>query len=534
MAASSTLLQRCLSRKSPISRRGVLTLTGFGIKIRMQAGHLEIEDGTGPERRKIRLARVGHGLKRLVCISEDGFTTLSALKWIADVGASFVMLNRTGKVLFVTGPTSPSDARLRRVQALALGNGIGVEICRRLIDAKLEGQERLARERLQDSVAGQEIAAFRDKLKRADTADAIRWLEAHAAVSYFAALRNVAVLWPKSDLSRVPEHWRTVGSRHSPLSGGPRLAVTPVHAILNYCFALCESESRLALTALGLDPGLGLGLHTDTPNRDSLALDVLEPVRPEVERWVIAWIMREPLRRADFFETATGNCRLMSHFCEKLSETAPTWGKLVAPWAEYVARTLWGSTVRAKTGRLPSTPLTQQHRRAAKGSPPVPKIQAPTTEHLCRGCGKRIEGDSKHCKKCDLQIATERIVEVARAGRIAGHTPEAIAKEAATHRKHAQARAAWNPAKQPTWLTEQVFSEKVQPALATASATAIAKRIGVSRWYAGRIREGYRPHPRHWLALAELVDSLLARALISREIKVAIYKGSTGQHDTEN
>jgi hypothetical protein len=96
-------------------------------------------------------------------------------------------------------------------------------------------------------------------------------------------------------------------------------------------------------------------------------------------------------------------------------------------------------------------------------------------------------------------------VEVARVGRIAGHTSEAIAKEAATHRKHAKARTAWNPAKQPAWLTEQVFSEKIQPALAQSSATAIAKRIGVSRWYAGRIREGYRPHPRHWEALASLV-----------------------------
>jgi hypothetical protein len=58
---------------------------------------------------------------------------------------------------------------------------------------------------------------------------------------------------------------------------------------------------------------------------------------------------------------------------------------------------------------------------------------------------------------------------------------------------------------QPEWLTERVFSEKIQPALAKASASAIAKRIGVSRWYAGRIREGYRPHPRHWEALVELV-----------------------------
>src|SRR4030088_2450948 len=77
----------------------------------MQSGHLEIEDGIGHERRKIRLARIGHGLKRLVCISEDGLATLSALKWLADVGASFVMLNRIGKVLFVTGGESPRSFR---------------------------------------------------------------------------------------------------------------------------------------------------------------------------------------------------------------------------------------------------------------------------------------------------------------------------------------------------------------------------------------------------------------------------------------
>ena len=34
---------------------------------------------------------------------------------------------------------------------------------------------------------------------------------------------------------------------------------------------------------------------------------------------------------------------------------------------------------------------------------------------------------------------------------------------------------------------------------------AIASQIGVSKAFTGRIRRGYRPHPRHWLALAELV-----------------------------
>src|SRR5215467_14915354 len=68
MAAPIFLPQDRVSRKSPIGRRGVLTLTGFGIKIRMQAGHLELEDGIGLDRRKMRIARVRHGLKRVVCI----------------------------------------------------------------------------------------------------------------------------------------------------------------------------------------------------------------------------------------------------------------------------------------------------------------------------------------------------------------------------------------------------------------------------------------------------------------------------------
>jgi hypothetical protein len=131
MAASHNVLQSLNHGKSPIIKGGVLTIHGFGVSVRMQSGHLQVEDGVGLDRRKIRLPRVGHGLKRLVCISEDGFATLSALKWLADIGASFIMLSRTGKVLFVTGPTASSDTRLRRSQTFALSNGVGLEISRR-------------------------------------------------------------------------------------------------------------------------------------------------------------------------------------------------------------------------------------------------------------------------------------------------------------------------------------------------------------------------------------------------------------------
>ena len=50
---------------------------------------------------------------------------------------------------------------------------------------------------------------------------------------------------------------------------------------------MLESEARLAAAALGLDPGLGV-LHVDSGSRDSLALDLLEPVRPQVDSYL--WI----------------------------------------------------------------------------------------------------------------------------------------------------------------------------------------------------------------------------------------------------
>ena len=488
-------------------KHGVVTLFGYGIQARVERGHLSLEDGIGADRRYARLPRIGHGLKRIACISEDGFTTLSALKWLADVGVSLSVLNRDGKVVFVTGPTAPSDARLRRAQALAFSNGVGVEICRKLIDAKLEGQERLVRERLCDSVAADEIAAFRDKLKTADTAEAIRWLEAHAAVAYFGALRNVSVLWPKADLARTPAHWRTVGSRHSPLSGGPRLAVTPVHAILNYCFALLESETRLALAALGLDPGLGLGLHTDTPNRDSLALDVLEPVRPEIEKWLLAWITREPLRRSDFFETTTGNCRLMSHLCEKLSETAPTWGKLIGPWAEYVAHRLWASTS-SKSSRSRSTPLTQRHRREAKGEIEPPRVTAPRPQRVCRACGTPLgSNQSEYCAPCGVNVSKANMIERAQRGRaVFASSKKSRARLSASQKRQNAARRGWLASSLPAWLTQETYREMILPRLAEITVPVLARTMKVTEPYAAEVRKGHHvPHPMHWQALAALV-----------------------------
>jgi CRISPR-associated endonuclease Cas1 len=505
MAASSTLPQASISRKCPIGRCGVLTLTGFGIKIRMQSGHLELEHGSGPERHTIRLARIGHNLKRLACISEDGFVTLAALKWISDVGASFVMLNRNGKVLFATGPNAPSDVRLRRAQATAHTSDAALRIARELIDQKLAGQEQVARYKLNASDCAEKIHCYRSELAEADVLDRVRLIESRAAAAYWAEWRSLPIFFPRKDHPRTPANWRVFGTRASPLTGSPRLAVNPPNAILNYLYSLLESEARIASVALGLDPGLGM-LHLDTKGRDSFCSDVMEPVRPQVDAFLLDWIMREPLKCEWFFERADGNCRLMAPFTARLSETMPMWARAIAPFAEWVTRALWSSSAKLIREPAPPTRLTQRIKREVKGAPILPpSIKSPRRDNLCRGCGKTIQDGRTNCTSCAVGDATKNMLDAARIGRATANSPEAQLKRANTQRENALAQHAWKPSDQPAWLTNAFYSEQVQPLLAAISASAIARQISVSRWYAGRIREGYRPHPRHWQGLAKLV-----------------------------
>ena len=144
--------------------------------------------------------------------------------------------------------------------------------------------------------------------------------------------------------------------------------MNPPNAILNYLYALLKSEARLAIAGLGLDPGLGV-LHFDSRTRDSLAYDLMEPVRPQVDAYVLEWIGRGPLRQEWFFEWRDGTCRLMGLFAVRLSKTAPTWAQAIAPLAERVSRTLWSTIPKPARQLPPATRLTQHRRRQAKGGP---------------------------------------------------------------------------------------------------------------------------------------------------------------------
>ena len=488
-------------------RQGVVTLFGYGTSVRVDRGHLVLEDGIANNRRQGRFPRVGHGLRRVVVIGSDGMVSLAALRWLADQDASFVMLDRDGSLLATTGPVRSSDSKLRRSQSLSISNGAGLRIARDLISKKLSGQDQVTRHKLLDSSTADIIARYKAELPQADSVSTIRLIESQAARAYWSAWSTLPVNFPKTDLPRVPDHWRSFGARVSPLTGSPRLAANPANAILNYLYCVLESESRLAAAALGLDPGLGV-LHVDTPARDSLACDIMEPVRSAVDSYVLDWITRQPLKREWFFEQRDGNCRLMAPFAVRLSETASIWRRAVAPVAEWIAKQFWSTTQKRMQSAHAPTHLTQSHRRAAKGGSSETRVRvAQPTENLCPDCGKKIRSASKACVQCSVPTSTKNMLSAAKIGRLTANGPEAQAKRATKARTNALARHSWKESDQPAWLTPELFAGKIQPLLSSVSMSAIRSALGVSKSYASKIRQGYRPHPRHWLALAELVHT---------------------------
>jgi CRISPR/Cas system-associated endonuclease Cas1 len=104
---------------------------------------------------------------------------------------------------------------------------------------------------------------------------------------------------------------------------------TPGNALLNYLYAVLETEMTVALLAVGLDPGIGI-FHSDIDRRASLALDAIEAVRPYVDHWVLDYLSFSVFANRDFIELPDGEVRLTHPLNAHLAHTAALWEVLRA------------------------------------------------------------------------------------------------------------------------------------------------------------------------------------------------------------
>ena len=92
-----------------------------------------------------------------------------------------------------------------------------------------------------------------------------------------------------------------------------------MNAILNYAYGVLEGEVRIAIAAAGLDPTLGV-FHASHPGRHALVYDLMEPLRPIVDRAVVGFLMKETLHPADFQLQGDGSCRLHPELARRVAQ----------------------------------------------------------------------------------------------------------------------------------------------------------------------------------------------------------------------
>ena len=113
----------------------------------------------------------------------------------------------------------------------------------------------------------------------------LRGLEGEAASQYFGVFDEM-ILQQKSA-------FRFEGRNRRP-------PLDRVNALLSFVYTLLTGMTASALESVGLDPYVGF-LHTDRPGRVSLALDLMEELRPVLaDRFVLTLINRNIVSAKDF------------------------------------------------------------------------------------------------------------------------------------------------------------------------------------------------------------------------------------------
>ncbi|WP_062197055.1 type I-C CRISPR-associated endonuclease Cas1c [Massilibacterium senegalense] len=169
------------------------------------------------------------------------------------------------------------------------------DVAKHMIIGKIYNSEQLLKRTIRDHALRVDVNKLENvigqlKVARQSALDStgleeLRGIEGNAASAYFSVF-NECILQQKEVFSFQTR------SRRPPKDY--------VNALLSFSYSLLASEVAAALEGVGLDAYVGF-LHRDRPGRISLALDIMEELRPVIaERFVLKLINRKQVQANDF------------------------------------------------------------------------------------------------------------------------------------------------------------------------------------------------------------------------------------------
>lgn len=234
-------------------------------------------------------------LEGIVCFGLVGISpALMGLCMEQNVAISF--LTQHGAFLGkIVGPVAGNVLLRRQQYRLADDQTASARLASKFITAKLLNTravlDRAIRDHADRVPADQVESAVRllaqhaQDLQRCSDLDSLRGIEGEASRQYFDVLDHL-ILENKSafflrERSRRPPRDRT-------------------NCLLSFLYTLLAHDVRSALETVGLDPAVGF-LHRDRPGRPSLALDLMEELRPVLaDRLALTLINRRQVAAEGF------------------------------------------------------------------------------------------------------------------------------------------------------------------------------------------------------------------------------------------
>lgn len=130
-----------------------------------------------------------------------------------------------------------------------------------------------------------------EKVEESQNSDSLRGIEGNCAKFYFSAM-NEMILKQKDDFFIYERN------RRPPLDN--------MNALLSFLYTLLAHDVESALETVGLDPYVGF-FHTDRPGRASLALDMMEELRPFLaDRLALNLVNLKQIKGSDFVKKENG------------------------------------------------------------------------------------------------------------------------------------------------------------------------------------------------------------------------------------
>lgn len=300
-----------------------LILTGHGIKIRVDRGTLLIRNGFTHYPQELEEYRFFPRDRRLpsriAIIDGDGGITLGALEWLSIQGVSLVQINWRGDLVNVgSGFGYGADPDILRSQIKAQDGPFSLSFARYLIENKIEHSITTIREIFEPSPAAElTVSKLQERLKLIrnrppGSVAALLNAEAIAGAAYFRCWHSKPLQWKKIAKKLIPDDWHRIGARMTD-DHSNQFARHPVNAMLNYAYAMLESQVRTITLGMGFDPTISY-LHAYEINRVNLIFDLMEPLRPIIDRKILEFVQDHVFSPADFTLSNMGVCKLHPQF----------------------------------------------------------------------------------------------------------------------------------------------------------------------------------------------------------------------------